>query len=258
MKIAIGSDIHLEFGSLEIENKEDADVLILSGDIFPVDNISLDILDKRVFHNFMENVSREFKQTVMVMGNHEFYHGNFANAYKELQLSLREYENITLLEKEKITIGNIVFLGATLWTDMNGDDPETINSMMYTMNDYRLIKNGDRRLVPEDTIEAFYETLGFIDRATMDNGKFVMVGHHAPSKQSTHPRYAGDLLMNGAYSSNLFDFIYERPQIKLWTHGHTHMPFDYMINETRIVCNPRGYIGHEALAAKFDLKCVEV
>jgi hypothetical protein len=33
----------------------------------------------------------------------------------------------------------------------------------------------------------------------------------------------------------------DRPQIKLWTHGHTHHPFDYVIGECRVVCNPRGY-----------------
>ena len=33
MKVALASDIHLEFGQLEIENTENADVLILSGDI---------------------------------------------------------------------------------------------------------------------------------------------------------------------------------------------------------------------------------
>jgi hypothetical protein len=58
--------------------------------------------------------------------------------------------------------------------------------------------------------------------------------------------------MNGAYSSDLNDFILDHPQIKLWTHGHTHEPFDYMIGSTRIVCNPRGYSGYEARADEFD------
>ena len=47
--------------------------------------------------------------------------------------------------------------------------------------------------------------------------------------------------MNGAYHSDLSDIMLDNPQIKLWTHGHTHHPFDYVIGETRIVCNPRGY-----------------
>ena len=33
MKISIASDVHLEFGDLDIQNTDGADVLILSGDI---------------------------------------------------------------------------------------------------------------------------------------------------------------------------------------------------------------------------------
>jgi Icc-related predicted phosphoesterase len=88
--------------------------------------------------------------------------------------------------------------------------------------------------------------------------KFVVVGHHAPSKLSTHPRYADEVLINGAYSSNLNEFILDHPQIKLWTHGHTHEPFDYSIGETRIIANPRGYIKYEKCADYFELKFLEV
>jgi len=86
----------------------------------------------------------------------------------------------------------------------------------------------------------------------------VVCGHHAPSTLSTHPRYKDERIMNGAYSSDLSEFIMDRPQIKLWTHGHTHEPFDYMLGDTRIVCNPRGYIGYEMRAEEFKLKFVEV
>ena len=51
--------------------------------------------------------------------------------------------------------------------------------------------------------------------------------------------------MNGGYASDLSDFILDHPQIKLWTHGHMHQCFDYMIGSTRVVCNPRGYEGYE-------------
>jgi hypothetical protein len=64
--------------------------------------------------------------------------------------------------------------------------------------------------------------------------------------------------MNGGYSSDLSEFIMDHPQIKLWTHGHTHEEFDYMIGSTRIVCNPRGYDGHENRADEFKLKFVEI
>ena len=64
--------------------------------------------------------------------------------------------------------------------------------------------------------------------------------------------------MNGAYSSRLDQFILDNPQIKLWTHGHTHEEFDYMIGSTRIVCNPRGYINYEDRADHFELKTFEI
>ena len=27
----------------------------------------------------------------------------------------------------------------------------------------------------------------------------------------------------------------------MWFHGHTHDTYDYMIDQTRILCNPKGY-----------------
>ena len=77
-------------------------------------------------------------------------------------------------------------------------------------------------------------------------------------RSSTKPRYKNDTLVNGAYSSDLSEFILDHPQIKLWTHGHTHDTFDYMIGSTRIVCNPRGYINYEGRADEFELLTVEI
>ena len=43
--------------------------------------------------------------------------------------------------------------------------------------------------------------------------------------------------------------IYKRYNI--WIHGHTHMSNDFKLHKTRIICNPRGYVGHE-LNPDFD------
>jgi Icc-related predicted phosphoesterase len=88
--------------------------------------------------------------------------------------------------------------------------------------------------------------------------KIVVVGHHTPSYLSIHDNYKHDRLMNGGYHSDLSEFIMDRPQIKLWTHGHTHEPFDYVLGETRIVCNPRGYGGHDRQADVFELKFLDI
>ena len=70
-------------------------------------------------------------------------------------------------------------------------------------------------------------------------GSTVVVTHHLPATASIASRYRNDPL-NPAFASRLEDIIEEcRPE--LWIHGHTHVPCDYEIFSTRVVCNPRGY-----------------
>ena len=284
MKIAICSDLHLEFGTISLENTENADVLILSGDICVAKDLmnkdNNDILDRfgrsEAWHTFFQECSDRFPHVLYVMGNHEHYHGDFLNTIGDLRSRLNYLRNLHILDKEQIAIRDTIFIGGTLWTDMNNQDPITLLHMKGMMNDFRCVKNGNRvtifkdedgkfhkresRFTPEDAVEDHKEMLSYIRMMVEGkwDQKFVVVGHHAPSKQSTHPRYQKEEIMNGGYSSDLSEFIMDHPQIKLWTHGHTHEDFDYMIGSTRIVCNPRGYDGHENRADEFKLKFVEI
>lgn len=253
MKIALASDIHLEFGEISLENDQNADVLILSGDIC----VASKFRDKD--RKFFRQCSERFPNVIYIMGNHEHYNGNFVLSENLLREELEDFENIHLLEKQSIDIGDYTFVGATIWTDMNKNDPNTLWHVNRVMNDFRIIAHPDgfyERLTPEIVQEVHIDTMEYI-RSVVDanpNGKFVVVGHHAPSKQSIKPRYKGDHLTNGAYSSDLSEFILDRPQIKVWTHGHTHEVFDYMIGTTRVLCNPRGYIYYEDRADDFKLE----
>ena len=283
MKIALASDLHLEFGGISLEN-EGADVLILSGDII----VAKDLLERdsynirgehdrsNVFHTFFQECSARFPHVIYVMGNHEHYHGDYSKSHRILCDRLAYLWNVHVLDKQRVVIGDTTFIGGTLWTDMNKEDALTLYHIKSMMNDFRIVDNSDRvvnfkdtegkfhtrpaRFCPEDAVEDHKSMIEFI-RHTIEGKfaeKFVVVGHHAPSKQSTKPRYRDDVLMNGGYSSDLSEFILDHPQIKLWTHGHTHDKFDYMIGSTRIVCNPRGYIGYEDCADTFKLEYIEV
>jgi hypothetical protein len=167
------------------------------------------------------------------------------------------------MENDMRTINDVTFIGCTLWTDMNKGDPLTLHAVSDMMNDYRIIRHdelGYTKLRPAHTAARHRKSVEYI-RSVMEgkfDEKFVVVGHMAPSKLSVHPRYQNDTLMNGAYASDLSEFIMDHPQIKLWTHGHTHHQFDYMIGSTRIVCNPRGYVGYEDSADNFKLQYLEV
>jgi hypothetical protein len=201
------------------------------------------------------------------MGNHEHYHGDFAQSARIIRGTFGDLHNVHFLDKEWRIINGVVFYGGTLWTDMNGEDPITMLRIRNMMNDFNCVKNGiqtgDRyysTFMPEDAVEDHHAFKRGLDDvlALHANLPVVVVGHHAPSRASTHSRYANEKIMNGAYSTNLDNWILDRRQIKLWTHGHTHHDFDYMIGTTRVVCNPRGYHGYEERADSFELKYVEI
>jgi predicted phosphodiesterase len=308
MKIAVCSDIHLEFGTISLDNTEGADVLILGGDICVAKDLNVkddyEIMDRfgrsATWHQFFQECCYRFPNVIYIAGNHEHYHGDFRDTIATLRSRLGYLRNLYILDKEILTVGDVTFIGGTLWTDMNNEDPITLLHMKGMMNDFRCVDNSNHmvnykapiykkdengeyitqkigevnsliedgfefkqrvgRFTPEDAVEDHRKMLDYI-RVMIEgkfDQKFVVVGHHAPSKQSTHPRYADEVIMNGGYSTALDEFIMDHPQIKLWTHGHTHEDFDYMVGSTRIVCNPRGYDAYEDRADRFQLKFVEI
>ena len=294
MRIKLVSDLHLEFSDCYINNDENADVLILGGDIciaqdlhdHPELNSTADQaviangtgLSRRQqaaqrYRDFFKRCSFQFPHVIYIMGNHEFYNGKFYAGVDYMREELAKYPNVHMLEQDTYIIqdrnhetgevSDVVFVGGTLWTNMNKRDPLTMHAIEGMMNDFRIIRNDKRNYAPMSALDVAVRhdrTLAYIKLVLEEHKdtKCVVVGHHTPSFQSMHPMYANDTLMNGGYHSDLSEFILDHPQIKLWTHGHTHNPFDYVIGTTRIVCNPRGYIGYEQEADNFELKFVEV
>ena len=275
MKIQIASDLHLEFGDIEIKNAG-ADVLVLSGDVcvaedlyrHPAGNVEFSITATRAakaasYREFFARVSKEFDEVVYVAGNHEFYHGKWGTTADILRNEVSVFPNIHFLENEVFVYKGVTFIGATLWTDMNKGDPLTLHAIRDMLNDFSVVRDdtkGYSALRPATVMQAHRKTVSYINAVVSEQpeDKFVVVTHHAPSFQSVHENYRGETIMNGAYASDLSDLILDRPQIKLWTHGHMHDPQDYMLGDTRIVCNPRGYMGEHRTGNFDDAKVVEV
>jgi predicted phosphodiesterase len=312
MKLALASDLHLEFAPIVLENTGDAEVLLLAGDICVAHDLwehddAMPSQKSKRLHDFFTDCCNKFNHVIYVVGNHEHYHGDFKYTVSHLKQMLKYLPNLVILDTEAFTLGDVTFIGGTLWTDMNDCDALTLFHMRSRMSDYQVTVNSHRmnqrkvplyeknplythdgrnggeykkdengyyikigektklepsKLYPEDTVEYHRKMIDYIRIITDMLGdnpqKYVVVGHHSPCKASTHPRYKEDVLMNGAYSSNLSELILDRPEIKLWVHGHTHDPFDYMVGSTRVVCNPRGYSGYEEQAERFELKYLEV
>jgi len=271
MKIALASDIHLEFGPITLDNAEGADVLILAGDICVAADADKENYQGERIRNFFQCVSRDFPRVIYIMGNHEHYNGDWAKSQGLLQDMLAGLHlcNVQVSEKETIVINSTIFVCGTLWTDFNKSDPLTMWHAGQSMNDYKVCRNSLRgysgggyasRLQPGDTLKDHQTMLDYIDIVIGEkpDQQLVVVGHHAPCSASVAEQYRADTLMNGNFYSDLTEFIMNRPQIKLWVHGHMHNNSDYMIGTTRVACNPRGYAGHEARADSFRLQYLEV
>ena len=270
MKLAIASDLHLEFEHILLDNTENADVLILAGDICMVKHFSSRPEMTMAYIAFFKQCSEQFKHVIYVVGNHEYYHYQFVHAVSDLKETLGMIsDNIHVLDNETFEIDNYTFIGSTLWTDMNKGCVDTMNAAKMFMPDFKIIKDFDgvnyMKFTPEKSVKQHNKSVGYIkqvirnckDRDNYLERDVIVVTHHAPSNKSTHPRFAHETLMNGAFHSEL-DYLMEMADnVKLWVHGHMHDPFDYVIGTTNVVCNPRGY-PKEGGHGSFKLKYVEL
>lgn len=244
MKIRIMSDLHLEFGTMTVPPTDDDKdtILVLAGDI--------GLAEKEwTFKEFVEDMSMQFKEVIFIMGNHEHYKGKFPTTKEKLLTALADCPNVHVLEKETKVFGDVAFICATMWTSMNNHDIFVMETARLNMNDYHLVRTGPpsepwkRKLLPKDTVQdhvnAVHYIFAEIEKQKEAGNKVVVVTHQGPSFQSVAECYKGQAL-NDAYVSNLDERIIESSP-DVWIHGHTHVSFDYNIEDTRVICNPRGY-----------------
>jgi predicted MPP superfamily phosphohydrolase len=144
MKIALASDIHLEFGDILLKNEENADVLILSGDICTANQFKKKPKERMIVKDFFKRCSFQFPHVVYIMGNHEHYNFDIANTYDRLKAELADLPNIHVLEKETWEHDDVTFVAGTLWTDMNKGDSLTLWHCNKGMSDFQVIKNSNR------------------------------------------------------------------------------------------------------------------
>ena len=234
MKLHILSDLHIEFEGFN-PPQTDTDVVILAGDIH-VGKKGIDWAKK----TFPDN------PVIYILGNHEYYGRAFPKHISDLK-QLAQGSNIIILENDRLVMGEVTFLGCTLWTDFKlfGEPRIAGYQATQTMTDYRKIRVSPqyRRLRSIDTAAIHAKSLRWlqeeVQQSKEDGEKLVILTHHAPSKQSVPEHYQSDIL-SAAYASHLDHFVAES-SATLWVHGHLHAQQDYQIGKTRIICNPRGY-----------------
>lgn len=176
---------------------------------------------------------------------------------------------LRFMSNSEYKLDDIIILGTCLYTDFRlyGDNhvEESMHYAKQNMNDFKLIhvvghreytwtpkgwkikmrkreESKVRLFTPEDHAYFFNFSIKYLKQKVEEykDEKIIIVTHFAPSPYSISPQYAGSPL-NPAFASNLNDFITSNPQIRLWCHGHVHTPCDYILGETRVICNPFGY-----------------
>jgi calcineurin-like phosphoesterase family protein len=259
MRLHIFSDLHEEFrghqqrdlkGRLRkkgltlgesiqkhVEENGNDGVCILAGDICPVDPRFVD--SAKLIH---EAFTSWFENVIFVPGNHEFY----GTSIREGMDILRSWQHPRwhLLQPGlPVTIEGQRFMGGTLWYDGNHE-----RWRQKYINDFRRI----------DGVEAAYFHNQEFVRYTCETMKpdDIIVSHHLPSAQST-PRQFADSEINCFFVSDQEHHILQRKP-KLWVHGHTHSPTDYMLGETRVYANPHGYPSEYENPKFWDRVCIEV
>jgi len=243
VKLHVVSDLHLGFAAFELPDAH-ADLVVLAGDIArPPEACAW--------------AQRLGKQVVYVAGNHEFYGGSIDGTIAALRAHSAGTA-IHLLEADELIVDGVRFLGTTLWSDFAVvDAPERAAaqalSMIRDFSRIRADESSGRLFSPADSIRLFRNSASWL-REKLDepwNGPTVVVTHHAPSPRSIHPRFAG-LPLNACFVSDA-EHLMGGNRVALWIHGHTHDSFDYLVRDTRVVCNPRGYVKHDIQEnASFD------
>ena len=264
MLVRLASDLHWEFTKQaqhqtrlvgtpypefwvpsEMPNDKDT-VLVLAGDLY------LGLKSIPIVKTFNER----FKAVLIVLGNHDYYGTNihtFAQDYK-VELNNQGLYNVYLLDREVVKFDDVVFIGSTLWTNMNKEDPLTVmHAPQYMIPDFNQIGEGynvsedympSKKLFKAETwLDINYNHFDYIKTLVEMNKdeKVCIVTHHGCTFEAVAEQFKNESIGNGYFFSEYSDFILDHSNIKAWLHGHTHTPVDLMIGDTKVIANPFGY-----------------
>lgn len=254
MKIQLLSDLHLEADPwFQPRPAPGADVLVLAGDIGSYQRGSR--LPDADFGLARFSPQAGWPTPVLYLpGNHEYDALDFDEAHARLRECCTRL-GLTWLEREIVQLGDVRFVGTTLWSDFDAlgpapDDPSATIAQQLQARDkacraanYYLRTTGSVRggvpFLAEQVRELALECQAWLEQAlaTPHAGTTVAVTHFAPSLRSADPRYG--LTAGTAGFCNALDHLLERA--RLWLHGHLHAPSNYLHRGCRVVANPLGY-----------------
>ena len=230
------------------------DVLVVAGDLVSRMDRGARWLLERV----------QDKKIVYVAGNHEGYGGDVDRTI-EKAMAIADGTNLSILQNRSVTLNDVIFAGATLWTDFDlfGNQRRAMAVAGERMNDFKRIriKHYAERFQPRHALARHQESRVFLEtemRKPRSEKRLVVVTHHAPVPENVHSlaqpnpavRMTDEELLTAAYRSDLTALMSPSPAkngsgalkpAQIWIHGHTHETVDVVVGNTRIVSNGKGY-----------------
>jgi predicted phosphodiesterase len=254
MQIRLLSDLHLEFSDYRYDHiwapvEEDREqILILAGDI----GVGL------AAKYFILHLCQYFKHVLFICGNHEFYHNDHPKVIADWNQFEQEQapKNFHFLNNDWRILDGVRFLGGTMWTNFNGADPIDMFAAHRMMNDFAEIRCEGQRITPHYVVREHDRFMDFLLKKFNEefDGKTVVISHHSPGNALKRQGHNRDKLAS-AYYADIEEIIGHYNKADLWVHGHTHRSWNYLVNETTVLCNPYGYYG-ESTNPNFDPKLV--
>jgi predicted phosphodiesterase len=282
MKIQLLSDLHLEAHPNWVATPAPgAELLVLAGDIGSYQTGSLLTDPDFGLARFSPRLGWP-TPVLFVPGNHEYDGLDFDQAHDRLRETCAQL-GITWLEREVLVWGNsaasalgqLRFIGTTLWTDFDALAPEAGASTLsgnplaqqlkardkaFRAANYYLRKASTTRhgapMLAQQVREQALVCQAWLAEALAQpfDGTTVVVTHFAPSLRSADPRYG--LTPGTAGFCNALDGLLAQAQF--WLHGHLHAPSNYQHHGCQVLANPLGY-ARKGEQGHFDpMCCLEV
>lgn len=239
MRIYLASDLHVEFHGNYSLPPEPVDVVVLAGDI----GTKHDIL--KVAKGFRERCG---VPVIVVPGNHEFYGTDYVTHLAGLRAEAAKADGIHFLERNWVVIGDVRFLGCTLWSDfrLHGQQysDECKRAAMRSIADFSVIRYEGERFTPDHAAMLFRQSYDWLEAqlATPYDWQTVVISHFLPHRAAVHPYHAKGRDPITAYFTTACSDLMDCYPIDIWMYGHSHNSVDLLLdNGVRLVSNQRGY-----------------
>lgn len=238
MLVKLLSDLHLHANNPSRYVDHGEYVCVLAGDI------------SEGMHGVEWAVARipQHIRVLYVPGNHEYYGQEYEALNARFSCHNTRGTHVKVLLNESEIIGDVEFVGTTLWTDFNLYNNKERHAYFWKngLNDSRWIKSGGYSIRSHHFADWNAQSLAFLKQVaeTPTDKVRVLITHYCPDL-SVAPKYRNDPLTPG-FATHIPVDTHEK--FAYHFHGHTHvsMKYEYPYG-TKVICNPKGY-GFENLS----------